>query len=1103
MGGKKIFCRAYFVPLKQRCCHDHGFHFGLFQTRTFCSRSSRFSLICFSPESFGLHDQVCSKVSSGRRGTTAWNARRCFGVPPSTSSVVDQEGNPSLCPPLTSIDANTTSTAEEKVIPFFSSANSSTSSCTSTLPPPLSLHPPPYASWWQRQSTEHLQTSQKAEEAEGPNGNDQQESVPSNESTSVQDVASASPTFTDTGKRLQDNNSPPNEANRHRHAISTPAAPPPLVGESFLLWSPFIPSTADLHQALLLEAHEKHGVDLNVPPQAPPPLSSSFPAEKLSSTTTLSHDTSNVDVEEQDMVDVAKEDSEQEGKRSKRRVSHTLPTNLRAPVGSVLDWSSHPSPTPVPVPWYPPSLALKMQEVSSHFQYAPTHGPPPLHTTGSHALAGTCRYSTEGSRGGPSQPQQRAWWGRYQRALALRNAEWKALWQRYRRRSSEKDGLGTSMHPSPASVEMEWEDVEDINTLDKVPEEQAPDTALSSSSGIPTSTVSPSCKTTTTMEEEEEVLRAPVKEGMQCHCRVCGRAYRQRSVAVAHVRFRHDEDVLAVLTKTRLSSPLREEVATDQAALLDDAAATFVVDGPGEGEILAVVTNAATGGTPTSTGKTLPPRRPSSSSTTLQAGSEVGQAEGEGSTAVRATPAGAARGVKRRLTIAHSGAGAVTIPSVGSNGGGGGRKKGVPAGSTTSSSAGASSLQRLSIRERSLLYANPFGPAAEAAAEAAKLEEQEPVNPFQCVKEYDAVGAVDAGRPEKDANTMGTASLLNPAAAFPSLSAAIGPSSCFYCPLCLRRARPSSSITGGSTLPPFPNTHEKPFSCRLLDRLMDHLEDVHAEEGGVDALDPSTLATLYDQQNYPWRSMQAALPLSGGASDVPPLSNEGAIPSTPITSTREDATGASSRGSTVQVGVAGASQKPPAQTCEVADGRTMATASVVRPSSPTRGEEAGSSSLSSSPTEIPHASSPSSANLSLRIHSRLFCNTLLKGSVVDVQHGYTAKRLVLQYVMKVIGREGREALLPVEKGSAENGEQEGREEVVGKPKEAEEELIVVRYQGDPTSFTALRSSIHVGTEVLAVGNLRLDRRLDTLSKRYHPYPVVIVVPPYGSIRALS
>lgn len=513
---------------------------------------------------------------------------------------------------------------------------------------------------------------------------------------------------------------------------------------------------------------------------------------------------------------------------------------------------------------------------------------------------------------------------------------------------------------------------------------------------------------TNNADDGTAVVRAAVQTEMKFHCSQCGKAYRQQKAAEEHVALRHN-----------------------------DAAGAKVLEGPGPGEVLVVVTNAAAGG------GAAPSLKKSASMSA--APTATPSPSGESTTPVKATPEGAARSLKRRLA-------SVQPPT------------------HRAKSAGGGPGRALSIREMSKMYSNPFGAAAEAAAEAAKAEENEPVNPFvggqrEEVSPSDGGTAISASSSSSSSCAAQRvdhplSSIVRSSEKKPRLPSGVLPFAyqLFTCPLC---------------------TASSAFSCRLLDRLMDHLEEEHAEEGGVDALPPETLARLYDQQRHPWKYVASTQEKTTkvGADSSPPQATHPAE-QTPATQAQQK-----QKKDKAEVLTSSSSSSSSHNTIPTtgADGAAMGNSTTLLQEEAQRGGDDDDDE-----EERKRKKAAMMREEVVRLHSRVASNILLRGEVSDVQHGYFGKQLVLQYVVRVIGQEAA--------GGEQQQQQRAAEEI---------EYVVVRYQGEPASFTALKASIHTGSDVVVMGNLRLDRRLDPISKRRHAYPVVIVAPPYGSIRALQ
>lgn len=1174
MSGKKSFFTFTSPHLKQCRCNSRHVYVPALASVESDSHSSLMTPFCFFSTSLFSRDAItCHRYRrSGRRRRTfsslAASVRSC-----TTSSSLPGEEEHGV--PATSVKE-----AAIRAPP--------TSFCIP--PPPFSLQPPSYTNAW---GIDPFRTKGQSDASEERNKKGE-----TAESTDAETPPSPLPSTLHTGSGEEDANAKGGEqstslvmkggSGTSAECTSPSRIVPPLVGDSFLLWSPFIPSTVDLHQALLLEAHEKHGVDIDVPPQAPPSSTALPTTDPVSPGSTpeaekpdeVRHDRNTNPTPNAEPMGGDGPHDEWESASTEQTESH----RAASPHASNALLFQPPTPTPVPLPWYPPALARKMQDVSAHFQYPPTHGPPPLHTTGSHTLADSWHLSSGASGSVQSQQQLRSWRSRYQRALALRQAEWKAMWQRYRKKWEDHkgaldvmDGASSSASAAPSFRFLEEEESMAVQGSERTippdrddallptahapkvpPPPAAPSDALARTTGQPPSTSSSPHPS----PMDADVIRAAVQADMRFHCRVCGRGYRHHEVAVEHARLRHVEELLRATSASATRPPTVSAGGEEGKAETTDPAHSLVADGPGKGEIIAVITNDSH---PPSApaGRQGKPGSSSSPSTTAWEDGGTREAEKEAhvdTMPAKATPTGAARALKRRLVTTCSNPIAVAspTPTIGIRGGGGSsRKKGlpvVPSAAAATKGSSATPLQRLSIRERSGLYANPFGAAAEAAAEAAKLEEQEPVNPFKVHPESaTAPPPISPKRPVEGENSgEGTTPENREAkrcfrekeeggecAAWSSatfLATALhgtglyrdmgGTPSRFYCPLCLLHSSTASRLGHFSR----PNgITENLFSFRLLDSLLDHLEAAHTEEGGVDALPPEVLQALYDQQNYPWRTPHTTPPLLPGGSPsscrTPPPPTANALPSgvpplsAPAVQETNDVVGHTLKEKKDAVVEEEEEEEGPARDA-VPHG-----SSVVEEVLPSvgNGNKSDLPAMAPSPsvapkvesiTPVPSSSSSSSSSttpaaemLSIRLHSRLLCTTILRGIIMDVQHGYTAKRFVLQYVVKVIGREKRQRNAVEQGGDSTTGIHASEENTPVEngvsPKGDEEELIVVRYQGEPTSFTALRSTIHVGSDVVAIGNLRLDRRLDTLSKRYHAYPVVIIVPPFGSIRVVS
>jgi hypothetical protein len=108
------------------------------------------------------------------------------------------------------------------------------------------------------------------------------------------------------------------------------------------------------------------------------------------------------------------------------------------------------------------------------------------------------------------------------------------------------------------------------------------------------------------------------------------------------------------------------------------------------------------------------------------------------------------------------------------------------------------------------------------------------------------------------------------------------------------------------------------------------------------------------------------------------------------------------------------------------------------------------------------------------VHFRAHSNAVVQGQVTEIQRGFLKSVAVTQLVVKAVGASQDE----------------------------EDEYVVVRCVGD--SFALLVSEqVKVGTTVLTNGSLRMNRRLDAVSKRTHAYPYIVVSPPLGSVHVVD
>ena len=129
------------------------------------------------------------------------------------------------------------------------------------------------------------------------------------------------------------------------------------------------------------------------------------------------------------------------------------------------------------------------------------------------------------------------------------------------------------------------------------------------------------------------------------------------------------------------------------------------------------------------------------------------------------------------------------------------------------------------------------------------------------------------------------------------------------------------------------------------------------------------------------------------------------------------------------------------------------------------------------------------------VHVRSAVNTVLVGVVRDVQEGFVGATRVLQYVLAISNDNHSRS------SSSCNPNMTDAEAAT--EEDDEEDLIVVRCMGDLVPVALLRSQVHVGSTLFVTGTLRMNRNVDTASRRSHAYPYVKVVPPLGFVRAVK
>ncbi|KPA74936.1 putative mitochondrial RNA-editing complex protein MP81 [Leptomonas pyrrhocoris] len=157
------------------------------------------------------------------------------------------------------------------------------------------------------------------------------------------------------------------------------------------------------------------------------------------------------------------------------------------------------------------------------------------------------------------------------------------------------------------------------------------------------------------------------------------------------------------------------------------------------------------------------------------------------------------------------------------------------------------------------------------------------------------------------------------------------------------------------------------------------------------------------------------------------------------------------------------------------------------------------------------------------VHVRAAVNTVLVGVVRDVQEGFVGATRVLQYVLAVRNSIRDTTAMttatlksgtttPSSASSTSMSSSDASVAAAATGAEAEEqkrrneddvELVVVRCMGDLLPAALLHQQVHIGATVFVTGTLRMNRNVDTASRRSHAYPYVQVVPPLGSVRVVK
>lgn len=115
------------------------------------------------------------------------------------------------------------------------------------------------------------------------------------------------------------------------------------------------------------------------------------------------------------------------------------------------------------------------------------------------------------------------------------------------------------------------------------------------------------------------------------------------------------------------------------------------------------------------------------------------------------------------------------------------------------------------------------------------------------------------------------------------------------------------------------------------------------------------------------------------------------------------------------------------------------------------------------------------------VHIRAGSNVVLLGEVVDIQKGFVKSMSVTQFVIK----------------TTEPSTRSDQNYVAEAAEEPNEEFVVVRVLGDSMKYIV--DHIKVSQSIMVHGCLKMNRRLDDVSKRSHAYPFIQVLAPLGSI----
>ncbi|KPI84263.1 putative RNA-editing complex protein MP81 [Leptomonas seymouri] len=985
----------------------------------------------------------------------------------------------------------------------------------------------------------------------------------------------------------------------------SPAAP--TADAVVCFYEAFICATEDVHLLLLQEAHRKHGVWLNVPPQLAPTVPNVGPPtipEPL------------YPPKQQQRLDALARGAD--AARMSGAAPHVTPA------------------------------ANNVLHDETCLAYAPTHAPPPFVTTGT-----------------------------------------RTLW------IAPDSALGDAHAVAASSVPIEGAAAGAVAT------------ALNLWAGANT-TAAPHLQTTVT----EVAIRAPVDTTLRFHCSVCGRGYRRREAAEAHVAKRHDRvgndvaEAQAVVLEgpgpgeiTGYKSVVGTSIVPPPSAALN-APPTAAAVGPGESK-KAGADSANTGSHatqiqsassaakhasiptldernataapategPTTTSSSSSASKPSrlltlvdayrstptvalpddslidallssvwdevglkrsdivkaaaggggdgAARTSFAAGSTAAldscdgrlfipsscfvegtadiraelEAERANKQQARATPEGAAPGVKRTNTassvISCVASRRLYLQRLNADGtftstGVARAREGDAVDGTAVGLSAAPTAQEMSIVQLSRHYPNPFGDSPNAALVE---QEKEPVNPFielevEIEARMNAAGASE-GRSDDEAEGDGAqrGKAVEHLLREWQVSLASRP---YACPICQRRALPgiteairlsstpslpptagapkasttaapsSKSIVGGAggsaaastphAGPPLPTssavqtaerTPASPSAAgsagaapdgashmwldeeawkwyasrvprfRLLSALEDHIDSCHdASDAPVSAglcsgTDGDDAVEEVTEDDWRWLYGIAASPTQSAEAELSAVRrlysaivapNAKRAASSQLTTAVDSVVGQGAR--TLPTGAAGEGTEDPG----VGPGNATGAPSK-------NGEQSGNTKIDGDDTgasaRAGETTDAAAAAVALHVHVRSAVNTVLVGVVRDAQEGFVGTSRVLQYVLAVRNRDPVASDASIDAGSpdaATAGEVSSDDD---------DELIVVRCMGDLLPAALLHQQVHVGTTLFVAGTLRMNRNVDTTSRRSHAYPYVQVVPPLGAVRVVK